>query len=180
MQKRVYHGLTISQIVVRYYPDYSSHELAKMYGVTSTSICRYANKMGVAHTEETLLRLKRKTAVGSPCMRKSPATIAKMKKTIKRKIRKDKERILNGKKPLYRQALSIAPRRIREVMYWLSKKRGYFCDCSVNSFALFYDEDTVRESPSYKVGEDYYKEKYGLVFLPADDYKEDVNEKKHD
>lgn len=173
-QKRFFHGLTIPEIVKCYYPTYSSHEISKMFGASSGSICKYARKMGVVHTEETELRLRKKNFSGDSPVRKSAASIAKLKRTIKRKIRQDRERILCGKKPLYRQALSIAPRKLRLLMWRLAKERGYFCDCRVNSFALFYDEHTVRESPRYRCDENYYREKYGLLFLPAHDDKEGI------
>lgn len=176
--KRLYNGLTMQELVVRYYPDYSSTEIANMVGdgVTYQSINKAARKYGVAHSEETLARIREKQRKGPKSRPHTDSERSHLSAKASKMLKREKWRLENGMPQVTRRPLSLAPQGVKRMMWNLAKRRHYFCDCRVDSYALFYDDHTIRDSPKYLRKESYYTEKYGIKFLPADGFGEDKGE----
>lgn len=149
--------------VKRLYPTHSASEVAKALGMSKHSVNHMAKRMGIKHTDETSERLVRE---GVALLAK-PETIAKRLNKLRRTIRTEQFRIINGEKPKTKRRFKTVSRRSICTRNYLRRMYNYFYDKDYRELlTLFYDGDTKR-LPEER--ERYYSEKYHIKFVQADE-----------
>lgn len=150
-------------IVGELYPTHSASEIAVMLGITKAAVNGIARRIGVRHTEETTKRIT------MDCVSKAlaPDVQARRLNKLKRTIRMDQFRILSGKKQMTKRKFKQANNKELCTKHYLIRKYNYFCDKSIKeTLTLFFDSQTKRLPPDR---EQYYSDKYHLIFKQADD-----------
>lgn len=157
-----YHKTHYEELVVKYYPNMSGYEIAKKFGVSATSVFRWARKLGVKHTPQTIKRLKDK-CIDSASYACNAQARKKATETMRRKRRADILRLMSGLPQETNLKISFVPKRTMKCICRLKSKYNYFQDVKVGGdYTLYYDSDTTR-SPR----EDYYVRRYRLAFVQA-------------
>jgi AraC-like DNA-binding protein len=152
------------ETIRRLYADNSSVEIAAILGCSVNTVKEIAQRNGFRHSEETIMRLRRESAefIVRPDIQR------KKIEGIRKRIMKDRFRVLNceipfGKKSFVRRV----SQRVISTRANLTRNYNYFYDREYGDYyAIFYDKETRRLSPKR---EQYYADKYGLKFLPADE-----------
>lgn len=170
----LFHGMTLKEIAIKYWSDYSAVEIVEMFGCKRNSITCMAKSLGIKHSPETTKRLARMAqAKSKQAQAKDPTYRQRQSDIHKQLYKRERWKAENGLARNTKIRLDMLPHRYKSAKAMLVEKRNYFLDASIDPMALFYDEHTVRESPKYRYGEKHYEEKYGFKFLPADDFKEE-------
>lgn len=147
----------------RLYPTHSASEVAKALGISKQAVNRIAKRMGVRHTDETSERLVREGVA----LLKKPEIVAKRINTLRRVIRMEQFRIINGVKPKTKRKFKSASHRSLCARNYLRRKYNYFYDKDYGELlTLFYDSDTKR-LPEER--ERHYSEKYHIKFVQSDE-----------
>ena len=157
-----YHKTHYEELVAKHYPNMSGYEIAKKFGVSATSVFRWARKLGVKHTLQTVNRLKDKRIASASYACDAQAR-KKATETMRRKRRADILRLMSGLPQETNLKISFVPKRTMKCICRLKSKYNYFQDVKVGGdYTLYYDSDTTR-SPR----EDYYVRRYRLAFVQA-------------
>ena len=151
----------IEEQIVNMYPTMSSSEIAKELGIGKTTVARWARRLGVHHTQETIMKLQDKTSWRLDYARRQLDYKAIHKKRSRTR-RMEEWRVLSGLPQQTKFKVKVIPERIYKAMWTLSKKYNYFFDR--DSAILYYDSQTKR-----RPNEQYYVDKYGIKFEQADE-----------
>lgn len=173
-KKKLYQGLTIPEIVSRYFPSLSSREISDRFGCSASYVRTVARELGVKHSKETEKRI---TALRLSCRSYHPMNDEEKQKWLEKRrkmLKTERWRQDSGLPRRTKIRFSVLTAKQKNAKHTLCALRNYFSDCSIDPYALFYDEQTVRHSPKYRYDEGYYEKKYGLRFLPADGCEEET------
>jgi len=149
-------------IVVKYYPHFSAGEIAERFSVTKSRVIQVAARLQVAHTPDTVARLRQK--VINACLRaQTPDVIARRGKSISRTYRMEHFRANSGMPTKTKLKLQRIPRNVQHALWYLRAKYDYFSDSPIGGpYTLYYDSQT-RRNPR----EAYYTCRYGIKFQQA-------------
>ena len=143
----------------RLYPTHSAAEVAKALGISKQAVNHMAKRMGVRHTGETSERLIRE---GVALLAK-PETIAKRIHTLRRTIRMEQFRIINGEKPKTKRKFKSVGNRSICARNHLRRKYNYFYDKEYGELLTLFCDDNTKRLPEER--ERYYSEKYHIKFV---------------
>ena len=161
---------TLQRLVIEHYPTMTVTEIVEKFGVNYRSVSSIAYRLGLKHNEETNKRI---SASKRPPRQIITEEYRKNQSEKHKKIwRRERWKAINGIKRNEKIRVNLLPSRVKAAKAYLCVDRNYFSDNKIDPWALFYDEQTRRESPHYLCKEADYTEKYGIKFLPADGYKE--------
>lgn len=163
--------IPLREIVIKYYPTMLAREIAEKFGVNVKSVSSVAYREGLKHTEDTIKRMY--ASFCSPRQKITDEYRKHQSDIHKKAYRREQWKAVNGMARNEKIRVNLLPKRIKVIKAQLCRLRNYFSDNASDSWALFYDEQTVRESPLYRCKEDYYTEKYHIKFLPADGFEEE-------
>lgn len=170
-KERVYHGMTVREIVLRYFPTSTSGEISDRFGCSFSYVKKVARDLGVKHTEETKKRIyARRTAWRHSLSEEERKMLGEKRRKL---FRLEKWRRESGIRRTTKLRISVLTKKQKYAKGFLCARRNYFADSSIDPYALFYDEETIRFSSTYRYSEEYYTKKYGLRFLPADGYEDE-------
>lgn len=162
VSKRNKFNLAAREIVIAEYPNMSSREISVKYGLCRTTILRWANRLNLQHTPETLQRLKHKTAEAQK-KAFTKEVYDKIHATRARIYKMERLRVMSGLPQKTKLHVSITPKRTLIAIRRLCDKYNYFTDESTGGvYTLYYDEET-RRTPK----EDFYSKRHGLTFRQA-------------
>lgn len=139
----------------------SASEIAKELGVGKTTVARWARRLGLHHTQETIKRLQDKTSWRLDYARRQLNYKAISKKRSRTR-KMDEWRVMSGLPQQTKFKIKVIPKRVYQAMWSLSDKYNYFFE--TDSATLYYDSQTRR-----RPNEQYYIDKYGIKFEQADE-----------
>lgn len=139
----------------------SASEIAKELGVGKTTVARWARKLGLHHTQDTIKRLQEKATWKLDYARRQLDYKAIHKKRSRTR-KMDGWRVMSGLPQQTRFKIKVIPKRVYQTMWTLSNKYNYFFE--TDSATLYYDSQTKR-----RPNEQYYIDKYGIKFERADE-----------
>lgn len=144
------------KIIVAMYPDHSVMEIGAYLKCDTAGLYKFAKKLGLKHTEETLARIKRKQMEN---LKKaySEEVNAKRKKTRARVQMMEEFRAMSGKPQMTNIRMKQMPNKSYHAKYHLIRKYGYF-GYDGEPYTIGYDKNTKR------CNEEYFKKKYGFTF----------------
>lgn len=149
---------TMVAVVKERYPHLTAGEIEARCGIPVSAVKRIVKRYGLRHTPETMAR------IAGFRHRPRPAHVRE-KISRKRKLlyRLEYMRLWEGRARRTRVHLAELPRRVYLAKHNLVKKYNYF-GVHYDPYLLCYDGDTRRVA-----NEDYYMQRYGLRFAPADE-----------
>lgn len=151
----------ITRRITELYPTHTGSECAKMLGLARSTVIRWARRLNLQHTPETLQRINEERKQTLARCREN-MDIQKRVRTWKRHRRMDEIRFMSGLKQNTRFHMKIYPRRVYTAMYYLCCKYGYvFSD--YDYFALIRPHGRVRQKT-----EEYFAAKYKIKFKDKD------------
>lgn len=146
----------IEALIVNMYPTMSASEIAKELGIGKTTVVRWAKKLDVSHTPETLKRLQEKTSWRLDYARRK-LDYKEIHKKRSRTRRLEEWRVMSGMPQQTKFKVKVLPRKVYAAMWNLSNKYNYFFER--DKAVLYYDSQTDR-----RINEQYYIDKYGIKF----------------
>lgn len=152
-----------ARLVLERYPFMTTSELVATYGGSPTTVRKLVREYGLKHNAETMRRISEKRKKWHA---RSQTEEAKRKRVVswKRKRKVDELRLLSGMPTKTRHHFKSMPVQCRQTIWRLVRRNDYF-QVEEEPFTLYYDALTHRTR-----GEPHLAKKYGLRFLPADDY----------
>lgn len=157
------------RIVRENYASMSGHEIERRFGITRGRANRIARDLGLRHTAETWLEIRRMCQENLAGGRRNVDWKKAARKT-RAKRRLDEMRMWEGKPRLTKLRLRVITTAACRAKCQLRVKYGYHY-CEGEPYTLLYDGGTRRPdgaSPRRKP-ESYFEQKYGLRFCEADD-----------
>lgn len=175
---KLYHGKTVREIVMEYYPTMTSLEIASKFGCTQQAVISAAHRYGVEHNVDCKKRIAalRVENGNYPFSAESRKRISDCSRKNWRRFKVDKWRKENGIAQRTNLRFSIASDRVKKKMKYIACYRGYYRDCVLDSYTLFYDEQTRRFSPHYRQSEEWLTSHYGIIFRPTAEYERKMKE----
>lgn len=161
------------EIVRKYFPVMSGREMAKKFGWPERYADKVAKKLGIEHTAETKQRLSKKM---HDCMKSGWTHVNRQRQGERTKAlyRMERLRVESGMAQRTKLRLSKITPKGRQAKHRMTSVYNYFGIGREEAHIVCYDSETRR---NLKLEEKYSH--YGLVFLPADDMKEEEKEAKH-
>ena len=151
----------IEDQITRMWPTMSASEIAKELGIGKTSAARWAKKLGLHHTPETIRRLQMKFSLKLDYIkRQMDYNAIHAKRSRSRRI--DEWRVMSGLPQRTKFKVRTIPRKVYAAMWNLQHKYNYFFEPGTST--LYYDSQTDR-----RPNEQYYIDKYGIKFEQADE-----------
>lgn len=157
--------------IVRLFPDHTCKEVAEMVGIGASTVWKYADSMGLEHTEEfneAVRSRKRLAAINN--YSSSEEANRKRSESVKAVVERDRKRIRLGLKPISGREYNPEPLpfNVYGIICRIAKKYGYIkfrCDNT-----LYYNAETnrINRKRGRQATEKYYREKYGFVFQPLE------------
>ncbi len=155
----------VEDMIRRYYPHYTASEIATMrpegFKISKSRVLEWAERLGVKHTPETLLRIRAKQQKNI----RSAHTEEGIRKRIE-KIRRtrlmENFRHNSGIPQKTKLKMKRIPQRYVRAAWHLEKKHGYIR--TTDYYTLWWDENT-RRTPNERM----YEQKYGFKFEKAKD-----------
>lgn len=157
------------QKIIRLYPEHSARQIAGMIGMSRQTVATFVKAQGLKHTEEATERLKGEVLKRAQAAY-SKETVDKIKKAVKTLRRQETLRLMSGQPQLTKLRINLLPKKTQRRMSTLVYCFHYFRGNNRNECALYYDEQTKRNSRVEK----YATERYGIVFKSA--MEESANE----
>ncbi len=157
------HNVELESVVRSRYPTMTASEIGLEYGLCPSTVRKWARRLGVGHTPETLERIRRGQEANRAKGRTEEAS-RKRAKLWKRRRRADELRVLSGLPQKTAHRFKKMPSRCYKAIWYYVNYRGYF-QVDGEPFNLYYDGQT-RRTPF----EERAAGKYGIRFLPADGY----------
>lgn len=151
----------IEERISKMYLTMSAREIAKELGVGKSTVARWARRLGVHHTQETIMRLQSETFRKLDYTRRHLDYEAIHKKRSRTR-RMEEWRVMSGLPQQTKFKVKVIPNRVYKAMWHLKDKYNYFFEA--DSATLFYDSQTKR-----RPNEQYYVSKYGIRFEQADE-----------
>ena len=157
----------IEDTVRRYYPTMTAKEICGKFGYSKTRVITWAKRLGVRHTPETEERIRQENIA-----RLSEARVnidyKAMGERWKRKRRMDELRVLSGFPQRTRFKFAKLTTQGRQTVWRMVRKHNYF-QVGGEPRTLYYDGETRRVYTEARLAK-----KYGLHFLAAEDYEEQI------
>lgn len=157
----------IEDTVRRYYPDMTAAEISARFGYSKTRVITWAKRLGVRHTPETYERIRQENIA-----RLSEARVnidyKAMGERWKRRRKADELRMLSGLPQRTRFKFAKLTTQGRQTVWRMVKKRNYF-QVDGEPRTLYYDGETRRVHTEARLAK-----KYGLHFVAAEDYEEQI------
>lgn len=151
----------IEEQITRMWPTMSASEIAKELGIGKVSAARWARKLGLQHTPETIRRLQMKASLKIDyAKRQMDYKAVHRKRSRSRKV--DEWRVMSGLPQRTKFKIKLIPDKVYKTMWHLQKKYNYFFE--PGRATLYYDSQTDR-----RPNEQYYIDKYGIKFEQADE-----------
>lgn len=152
----------VERAISELYPTRTASEIAAETGLSTSTVRRWARRLGLAHDPETLDSIAEEKRARL-AMNRTPESRARQSATYRRRRKADYLRFLSGQ-PLETR-FRFVPEKTRKAMWHLERTRDYF-RVEGEPYTLCYDEQTRRLTGSRD--EAYYASRYGIRFLPAD------------
>ena len=140
----------------------SASEIAQELGIGKTSVYRWAKNLGLQHTPETIIRLRKKSACNKESYKKRHLDFKAIHEKRSRTRRMEELRVMSGLPQRTKFKIRMIPVKVYNVMWTLRKKYNYFF--KTDSATLYYDSQTNRNP-----NEQYYIDRYGIKFEQVDD-----------
>lgn len=154
----------VERAISELYPTRTASEIAAETGLSTSTVKRWARRLGLAHDPETLERIDEEKRARL-AMNRTPESRARQSATYRRRRKADYLRFLSGQPLETRFRFRVVPEKTRKAMWHLERTRDYF-RVEGEPYTLCYDEQTRRLTGSRD--EAYYASRYGIRFLPAD------------
>lgn len=169
-RQKTYCGMVIQDIVRKYFPVMSSREIKDKFGCPDSYVRTVARELNISHTEETKARLIAYRQKMIPHPKKTDEQIDFLSYWHTQTYKMERFRLENGLPRKTKIQINIASPHIRKLMQCLCARRGYYRNCRIDSYTLFYDDETRRDPPRCRRTEAYYTERYGIKFAPGEGY----------
>lgn len=154
------------KLVNSMYVDYTTAEIHNITGITKKRIWFIAGKFRLRHSEETM----RRAVDDSMEEKRSKEFREQMSRTMRLLWKMETMRVMSGEKQKSKFYIPEVSRKISRRISEFCTRHGYFRLCrEYGCRVAFYDNKTRRKP----LLEQKMKEKYGVTFMPSDDYIDD-------
>ena len=151
-----------AKVITELYPTHSSTEVAKLLGISASTVIGYARRLGIRHTEETAKALSRRFREYS----QTEDVKAKRLNAVREMVRKEKRRFELGIAQHTKRKFGAISVRQLSLRRYIERQYNYFYDKSLKQYlTLFYDSETKR-LPLER--EKRYHDEYGIIFKNAE------------
>lgn len=149
------------QRVRELFPTMTASEIARATGIPKTTVIRYANKIGVRHTQETIERIRRKQ-VDALDRGRAQTDRRMVGAKIARIWKAERVRVMSGQPQRTRLRIKTMPKRISGAMWYLANRYNYIYE---NGRATMYYDAMTRRCKR----EAYYTNRYGIHFEASEE-----------